>query len=474
MQLWCAERVFVKGKLEKDWGVLVDEDGIIQAIGPCQSLVSKARAVHHYPSRILLPPFVNPHHHGFLRVFRGIFDFNISYEDAAANLIRPLCSAIDHELFDAAYRVALAEQALAGIGTLGEFHYLHNGSYPEAGQAGFADRIAKIALEMGLRLTLIYGFFDQGSSEEGKAFIQPLDASIDAFMQLHKTYEKEPLINIIPGVHGLDHASPEAIIAAAELAEAHNSKWHIQLAERPSDLESSQIQYGTTPLRALDKMGVLNKRMVVINGTLLDDEELALMKKNGVSAVLCPSANLAKSDEFPNTLGFLREQIPFAIGSDGLCINNDFSVPDEIKWLEFSQRSLQKTMNVLSSQAPVDSLWDLGTSLPAGLLGIPSVELMPGIEADFMLLALSQPYAKPHYHHSDRHFMNQVLFGWNAQARVTHLMIRGRMVVKNGHLEQDLLPSYQKLEQWSEAFLRTMRNSAKKTETAVEFESTQP
>lgn len=472
MQLWCAERVFVKGRLEKDWGVLVDDDGIIQAIGPCQKLVSKARAVHHYPARILLPAFINPHHHGYLRVFRGIFDFNISYEHAAANLIRPLSHAIDNELLDAAYRVALAEQAMAGIGTVGEFHYLHNGSYKETGRARFADRIVKIALAMGLRLTLVYGFFDQGSSEQSNAFIQPLDAGLDEFLQLRKTYEKEPLISVIPGVHGLDHTSPEAIIAAAELAETHNTKWHIQLAERQWDLDSSQVQYGTSPLRALEKMGVLSERMVVINGTLLDEEELALIKKHGASVVLCPSATLAKSDEFPNTLGLLRQQIPFAIGSGGLCINNDFSVPEEIKWLEFSQRGLQKTMNVLSSQAMIDSLWDLATLLPARPLDISSAQLMPGIEADFMLISLAQSGAKPHYHNSDRHFMNQLIFGWNAQVQVTHLMVRGRMVVKNGHLELDLTPSYQKLEQWSEAFLRTMRNSTKRNE--LEVESTQP
>ena len=471
--LWSAERVYVRGRFEKDWGIMVDDDGIIQSVGPRQQLVATARAVYHYPNRILLPAFINPHHHGFHRIYRGITNFNTSFQVLLDKLVWPLSHAIDNDLFDAVCRIALAEQALSGVATVGEFHYLHNGHFKNQGEARFGERLIRIATEMGMRLTLVYSFFDQGS-DNASAFVQSLDVSQREFEALQEKYKDNPLINIIPGVHGLQHTSPEAIIAAAELAKKYDTRWHIQLAEREGELETSQLHYGTTPLRALDKMGVLDSRMVVINGTLLDEEELVLMREHDISIILCPSSSLSIGDDFPNTWSVLQEEIPFAVASDILGMNNNYSVADEIRWLEFSQRSLQKNMNILCSQAEIESLLELGTWLPAQMLGVNSAQLMPGSHADFMLISVSHPCARPPFNYN-KHFMNQLIFGWGSQVSVTHLMVQGKLVVRNGFLKHDLSASYRRLEQWSEAFLRTMEKSAKSAPTnEVETESTQP
>lgn len=458
MELWSAEYICVKGRYESDWGVLVDEKGIIQAVGPRSQLVARARAVYHYSGRLLLPSFANPHHHGFHRAFRGVSDFDISFPELVNRLIWPVSQAIDLNLFTTIHKVALAEQMLCGIGALGEFHYLHNGQFEEAGQANFGEALIKIAIELGMRLTLVFAFFDQGGSSS-KAFIQPLDVSLEEFNRLQKKYGGHPLINIIPGIHSLEHTSPEAIMAAGELAREHKTRLHVQLAERESELESAQVQYGTTPLRALEKIGVLDQNLVIINGTLLDDEELSMVREYGASMVLCPGASLARGDDFPNTWGALREGISFAVGSDSLAMNHLFQLPDEIKWLEYSLRSLQKSMNVLASNLEIDSLWDLASEIPGRLLTERSAQLMPGNTADFMIVDLNQRDARPSLNLPGHHYTNQLLFGWGAQARVTHLVVQGRQVVRNGHHTADLRNEYRQLERWNEAFLRSIKKT---------------
>jgi len=200
-------------------------------------------------------------------------------------------------------------------------------------------------------------------------------------------------------------------------------------------------------LRALEKMEVLNDRLVVAFGTMLDEEECSLLRERDVAVILCPTASMTRGEDFPQTEKLLANQVPFAVGSSSVCMTNNYSVPDEIKWLELTQRSRQKSNNVLLSQMDVDSLWELGTWLPAQMLGVNSARFMPGSSADFMLISIAQPCSRPSFGGTlDRNYVSQILFGWSAHVTVSHLMVQGKMVVKNGAMNVDLTSSYQYLD----------------------------
>lgn len=471
MELWSAERVCIKGRFERDWGLLVDDQGLIQAIGPRQQLVSKAAAVNHYTDSLLMPAFVDAHAHSFSRVFRGLADFTASFDDLRDNLIWPLSHAIDEELLEAILTVAYAEQALAGVSSVGEFFYLHNGNSKEAKQARLADKAIAIATQLGLRITLVYAFFDQGNQENVKAFSQPLETSLEQYQLLCDQYADNDLVQVIPGIHSLEHTSEAAIKAAFKIAEEQDCKLHVQLAESERDLEFAKSQYQDSPLKVLEKFGVLSDRLVVVNGVHLNDEELAFLKQHEAQTIICPSAALARAADFPNAYGILREGIEFALGSGALGMSNHFSLPEEIKWLEFSQRGMQKSLNILCSQSEHGSLWDLCSSNGSEALGLPCSPLMPGSSADFMVVKMAEPVSKPNFGYKQQHFMNQLIFNWGTLTRITHLFVKGAPVVRNGRLRQDISGAYSKIERWSEAFLRFMEKS---TNPEAPEEETEP
>lgn len=473
MRVWSAERVFVKGRFERDWALMVDDSGTIQAVGPRRQLVSKANQVIHYPQSAILPSFVNPHHHGFQTVFRGVADQMTSYSELLNRLVWPLSRVIDADLMDALYHIAFAEQAISGVSTVTEFHYLHNGSYREGQRPAFAERIIEIALAMGLRINLVYAFFDQGMSEATEAFIEPMDLSINHFELLIQKYGEHPMVRILPGVHGLEHTSPEAIVAAGELSKKYDVPLHVQLAERDEELRMAETQYGTTPLRALELMELVDERLVVVNGTLLDDGELELLKKNGARVIICPSASLAKGEDAPNVYGMLRHGIPFSIGSDSVCTSNCYSPPEEIKWIEFMQRNQQSAFNVLNRQAEIGSLWDLATVHAAQATSCPAGSLMPGAPADFLLVNIEGPSFRPRWNFSAEAFMNQLIFGWGPQIQLLGLVVGGQKIVNQGQLLQaSVEKSYDRLEQWSEAFLRSAERGNDSESSEVKSETT--
>lgn len=473
MRVWSAERVFVKGRFERDWAIMVDNQGIIQAVGPRRQLVSKANQVIHYPQAVMMPAFVNPHHHGFHTIFRGIADQVNSYSDLLHRLVWPLSRVIDDDLFDALCQIAFAEQAVSGVATVTEFHYLHNGARRTSQSPSFADRVIENALALGLRINLVYGFFDQGVSEETEAFIEPMDVSINKFEQLVQSYGDHPSVKIMPGIHGLEHTSAESIIAAGELSKKYDVPLHVQLADRQEELAIAERHYGTTPLRALDLMELVDERLVVINGTLLDDGEMQLLKDRGGSMVVCPSASLAKGEDAPNVYALLRHGIPFSIGSDSACTSNAFSPLDDLKLIEYLQRSQQDSFNILNRQSVVANLWELVTTEPARFSGCNSGALMPGAPADFMMVNLNGPSFRPRWNFQTEVFMNQLVFGWGPQVQIQGLVVNGVKIVNNGQLTQaNLQASYDLIEQWSEAFLRSVDKGSDNEPAEVQSEST--
>jgi len=465
MELWSAERLFVKGRFENDWGLMIDESGIIQAIGPRNQLVSKAKKVWHYPGRLIMPALTNPHHHGFHTIFRGLAHQLDSYEQLIEELLWPLGQLIDDELLEAVYMTSFAEQVLSGTVRIGEFHYLHNGAHGQDDHPDYATKIIEIARSLGLEITLVYAFFDQGSLESAKAFIQPLDESIRRFRNLREKYQDNDQVDVLPGIHGFQHSSDEAILAAAELAKEFDCPWHIQLAEREKDLSVAKSHYGTTPLRALEKMGVLSDKLVIINGTLLDEEEIQMAARHNCQFVITPVASLAKGDGIPKSRDLIKNNLEFSIGSDSSCMNQGESFASELKWWNYINRGLEQAIGVLGGNHSGDSIWDLGTIKALKALGQKGGPLMPGARANFMMVDISGPTFRPRWAYNSDLFMTQLIHGWGARTPVQHLVIKGKTVVRNGFVTH---PRFQEafftLDQWSDAFLKSMSREKNQSE----------
>ncbi|HJV35221.1 amidohydrolase family protein [Geomonas sp.] len=102
----------------------------------------------------------------------------------------------------------------------------------------------------------------------------------------------------------------------------------------------------TTSTRYLDDLGVLDQSTLAIHAVHVTPDDVAVLKKRGVTVVLCPRSN----DRLfvgcaPHHL-LKKSGIPLAIGTDSLASNDSLSVLDEIRFLrqlapdEFSAEEL--------------------------------------------------------------------------------------------------------------------------------------
>src|ERR1700682_5418372 len=109
-----------------------------------------------------LPGLVNAHSHAFQRILRGRTQFRVSVA-AASNfwswreLMYQACAALGPEEIYIASRQAFIEMALAGITSVGEFHYLHRDPVGNeyADRNELANQVIRAAREVGLRIALL-------------------------------------------------------------------------------------------------------------------------------------------------------------------------------------------------------------------------------------------------------------------------------------------------------------------------------
>src|SRR5207245_6607039 len=99
-----------------------------------------------------------------------------------------------------------------------------------------------------------------------------------------------------PAPHSPHGASPAMIRAGWEVAESEGTPFHIHVAEGRYEGERTLREHGATPIRYLDRLGVLGPRMIGVHCVWLDDEEIALMGARGVGHAYYPSSNMYLDD----------------------------------------------------------------------------------------------------------------------------------------------------------------------------------
>lgn len=89
----------------------------------------------------------------------------------------------------------------------------------------------------------------------------------------------------------------------------------------------------TTPAAYLDSLGILGPETVAIHCVHVTPADVEIIRKRGVTVVLCPRSN-DKLDHGAPPVHLLRKAgIPLALGTDSLASNDSLSMLDEVRFL---------------------------------------------------------------------------------------------------------------------------------------------
>jgi 5-methylthioadenosine/S-adenosylhomocysteine deaminase len=181
------------------------------------------------------------------------------------------------------------------------------------------------------------------------------------------------------------------IEAGAGCARDAGVPWHIHLAEEAYQVDDSLRRFGARPLFAVDRLGVVDARMIAVHGCWFDAGERALLAERGASLAYAPSSNMFLGDGITDVVDLRARGVRVALGTDGGCSNNRVSVFDEIRMTAL----LQKVARTDGQAIAAEDCFAMGTAMGAEVLDLPTGRIAPGYRADLVAVDLADPSLWP-------------------------------------------------------------------------------
>jgi len=394
----------------EDGAVAVTGDTIV-AVGPRSELQSRfeSRQTMAAPDRLVLPGLINGHTHVPMTLFRGLHD-DVTLNDWLYKYIFPAEARNVTESFVRwGTRLAAAEQIRAGVTTFADMYY-------------FEDAVAEETKAAGMRGVLGETFLDFPAPDN------PSNAAMLAYTEKFLAkWQGDPLIHAAPAPHSIYTCSQKTLQDAAALARKYHAPILIHVAEMKKEWEDSQKQNGMSPVKYLDKIGVLGPDVVAAHCIFVDAEDRKILAQHNVGCVHNPSSNMMLASGVAPVPEMRTAGIAVGLGTDGPAgSNNDLDVMEEIDLAAKLAKISKMSPLALNALAVVEMATIEGARALHMEKQIGSLE--PGKKADLVLISLDEPNAVPMYD-----VYAQIAYSLKA-SDVETVMIGGRLVLRDHQL----------------------------------------
>jgi 5-methylthioadenosine/S-adenosylhomocysteine deaminase len=397
--------------------VAISGDRIIE-IGPLAKLREKHSGARQLIDQngLVMPGLVNTHTHAAMACFRGLAD-DMPLMQWLQEYIFPAEARLTGEIVYHSTLLSIAEMIRSGTTTFCDMYL-------------FAKEVARAVADSGMRAWLGEVLYDFPSPNYG-----PLEAGIAYAEEMFTEYRTHPLITITVNPHAVYTCAPDLLTRLKRMAEKHNARYIIHLAENEDEVREMHRRCGRRPLSLLEHLGVLDEGVVADHCVALNEEEIDRLAARKVKVAHCPESNMKLGCGIAPVVQLLQAGVTVGLGTDGSASNNDVDMFREMSTAAKIHKVKLLDPTVMSAEETLR----MGTMGGAELLGaeasIGSLEV--GKKADLIVLDLNQPHLTPLYN-----IPSHLVYAANG-ADVIHSVINGRVVMERRKLltidEQDIL-----------------------------------
>lgn len=354
---------------------------------------------------LLMPGLVNAHGHSPMTLLRGAGD-GLPLDRWLRDVIWPREARLSDDDVWWGMRLGCAELLRAGVTTTCE-QYLHSRALAEA------------ALESGIRCVCTPGVFDLPGAGPDATWQRLLEDAGTLHADMHG---RDGRLWIGIGPHAAYTLPEEGLVATARLARELDALVQIHVAETKAEESPIRARHGCSAPELLDRLGVLDCRVLAAHSIWLSDADLALYEQHGVAVAHCPQSNGKLGSGVARVPEMLRRGITVGLGTDGPASNDNLDLWEELRLAPVLARATLADPTVLGT---ADSL-ALATTGGADALGVEAGRLEVGRLADVVRLDLDDPAFVPGL--SDADLLAHLV--WAASSRlVTDVWVGGRRVV---------------------------------------------
>ncbi len=421
--LYKPEYVYVNEEFERNMGILVEDDEIVE-VDNYNTLKNKYKDADEakWDKLIMVPGCVNAHNHCFQSLLRGLSCDRpfLEWRDEALYKYSP--RFLKEHIYNGAL-FAFGEMMKCGVTTVSDFFYLHNFGIESD------EMIIKAAKDLGMRLVLARTMYDWDGAPEG--YVETIEDAVKNTRYLAEKYNnKDKMVTVIPAPHSLHAASPEMIREGHDLAKKLGTCFHIHVAEEPFEVEQVKKEHNNlSTIEYLDKIGVVDESMVIIHGVWLKDSEVRLLGKKNAKLVYCPSSNMFLADGITDIVSMMKNNVKIGLGSDGACSNNRISVFEEMRMVAL----LQKVKNLDAICVNYKDAFKMGTQYGGEILQLPVGKIEKGYKADFLGIDMEDLSMQP-ISESREQILPNIVYSMQPNA-IKKVVINGKITVDNGKIQ---------------------------------------
>jgi len=355
------------------------KDGRIVAVVPAAQALSRfeARESVHLERHALIPGFVNVHCHAAMSLMRGIADDMPLITWLREHIWPTESKHVTDDMVHDGSLLAMAEMLRAGVTCVNDMYF-----FPEA--------TARAALKAGMRASLgvIALEFPSAYAPDAASYITRGLATRDA-------YHGEPLLTFTLAPHAPYTVGDDTLRRVVVLAEELDCPIHMHVHETAAEVAEGFAQHGARPFARMASLGLVGPRLIAVHAVHLDDRELDMMAREGVSVAHCPSSNLKLASGIARVAEMRRRGIRVGVGTDGAASNNRLDVMTEMR----TAALLAKGASGDASVIPAMEALEMATLAGARAIGlereIGSIEA--GKQADLAAIELSSLETQPCY-----------------------------------------------------------------------------
>jgi formimidoylglutamate deiminase len=400
-------------------------------------------------AKMVIPGMPNLHSHAFQRAMAGLAERAGGRDDSFwtwRQTMYGLVSKVGPDDIEAIAGHLYAEMLCQGYTSVAEFHYLHN--RPDGGRydqpAETALRVARAAEASGIAITLLPVLYNRGGFDGAPlspaqerfrgdpAFMEQIAAAVENGFA-DRTFNRTGL-----AIHSLRAASEPEIreATAGQTARDANVPIHIHIAEQIREVTECYDWSRKTPVEWLFEHFPVDGNWCLVHATNITRDEIERIAASGAIAGLCPTTEANLGDGlFP-----LRDHLDlggsFGIGSDS---HISVSPVEELRWLEYGQRLVQRRRNIAAGEdnpSVGGSLWRAALSGGARALGQRIGAIADDHRADLLVLDHDHVLLEGR---SGDDILDSLVFAGNAPL-VKRVLAGGRWMVEDGrHIQADTI-----------------------------------
>lgn len=337
-------------------------------------------------SGLTLPGLANTHSHVFHRAIRGHTQSGAGDFWAWRERMYDVAGRLDPDSLYALAHATYVEMALAGITSVGEFHYLHH----DPSGSRYADpnllgrTVAQAAVAAGLRITLLdacYLTADVAGSPLTGVQRRFDDGSWESWRDRVAQLGDGDNVRHGAAIHSVRAVPRDALAPVASYAAERGMPLHFHLSEQPAENAACLDAHGVTPTQLLHAAGALRADATAVHATHLTDADIELLGATHTSISMCATTERDLADGVGPAVRLLAAGAPLCVGSDGHMM---IDLLEETRAIELDERlvtgkrghlSVEQLLTAVTSAGAKSIGWDAGVIEAGRLADFTSVRL---------------------------------------------------------------------------------------------------